>query len=181
MRARARCGPRGTRHGSGKFGEVWRTRPWAQHRHKGAEGNGSRQGDLAVTQSYSGEQSRITEGRQGENKGRIGLVTSREGSRTLERGRGHYKSLGRRRWSSGCTGRRSVSMDQVKQRGWGANQRVSRVAGEEAELTEAIDTTEVRRRPQNGRRTTMELHVCTHSARESEGVRLRAQLSEESE
>jgi hypothetical protein len=34
--------------------------------------------------------------------------------------------------------------------GLGANQRVSRIAGEEAELTEATDAADAQRRPQNG-------------------------------
>jgi hypothetical protein len=53
----------------------------------------------------------------------------------------------------------------------GANQRVSRVAGEEAKLTEATNVTEARRRARNGRRTTTELHRCVCGARErSDGV-----------
>jgi hypothetical protein len=55
--------------------------------------------------------------------------------------------------------------------GRGANQRVSRVAGEEAELTGATDVIGAQRRPCNGRRTTAALHGCARSARErSEGV-----------
>jgi hypothetical protein len=45
---------------------------------------------------------------------------------------------------------------------------VSRVAREEAELTEATNEAEARRRPRNGRRTTVELHGCVRSARERE-------------
>ena len=65
--------------------------------------------------------------------------------------------------------------------GLGANQRVSCVVGEGAELTKAIDEADTRRRPRNERRTTTELHGRARRARESEGVRLRAQLSEGSE
>jgi hypothetical protein len=46
---------------------------------------------------------------------------------------------------------------------------VSRVAGEEAELIEATDAAQARRRPQNGRRTTTKLHGCACSAREVQG------------
>jgi hypothetical protein len=42
--------------------------------------------------------------------------------------------------------------------GLGANQRMSRIAGEEAELTEATDVADARRRPRNGRRIRAELH-----------------------
>jgi hypothetical protein len=59
--------------------------------------------------------------------------------------------------------------------GMGANQRVSRVAGEEAELTGTMDTTGARRRPRNGRRTMTVLHGCTRGAIERcEGVCLGA-------
>jgi hypothetical protein len=56
---------------------------------------------------------------------------------------------------------------------------VSRVDGDEAELTETTDATETRRRPQNEQRTTVELHGCARGARER-GARgsARAQLSE---
>jgi hypothetical protein len=55
--------------------------------------------------------------------------------------------------------------------GLGANQRVSHLASEEVKLTEATDATEARRWPQNGRRTTAELHGRARGARErSEGV-----------
>jgi hypothetical protein len=123
---------------------------------------------------------------RGQTRGKLGdirLVTSREGPGTLERRRGHCESLGRRWRSSGYTRRRPVSTDQAKQRGWGANQRVSRVADEEVELTEATDEVEARRRPKSGQRTTAELHGRAQSEREreSEVVRLRAQLSGGSE
>jgi hypothetical protein len=52
-------------------------------------------------------------------------------------------------------------------------QRVSRVADEEAELTEATDMTKARQRPRNERRTTMELHGHARSARERERERVR--------
>jgi hypothetical protein len=53
--------------------------------------------------------------------------------------------------------------------GLGANQRVSHVADEEAELTEATDATEARRWPQNGRWITIKVHGYTHRARERRG------------
>ena len=65
--------------------------------------------------------------------------------------------------------------------GLGANQRVSHVAGEDVELTEATDAADARRRPRNRRRITTELHERACKARESKGVRMRAQLSEGSE
>jgi hypothetical protein len=49
------------------------------------EGGGSRRGDSVAAQPYSGEQSHTTDGRQEENRVGIRLVTSREGSGTLER------------------------------------------------------------------------------------------------
>jgi hypothetical protein len=59
--------------------------------------------------------------------------------------------------------------------GLGANQRVSRVPGEDAKLTKVTDMAEARRW------TTAELHGCARSARESEGVWPRVQLSKGSE
>jgi hypothetical protein len=55
-----------------------------------------------MAQHYSSKQSRMTDGNQGKNLGRSGLLTSREDSGTLERRQGHNKGLGRRRWLSGC-------------------------------------------------------------------------------
>jgi hypothetical protein len=62
--------------------------------------------------------------------------------------------------------------------GLGANQRVPRVAGEEAELTEATDEADARRWPQIGQRIT---GARSEREGESEGVSLRVQLSEGSE
>jgi hypothetical protein len=48
---------------------------------------------------------------------------------------------------------------------------VSRDAGDQAKLTEATNATKARRRPRNGRRTTVELHGCACGVRErSDGV-----------
>jgi hypothetical protein len=55
----------------------------------------------------------------------------------------------------------------------GANQRVSRVAGEEAQLTEGTDVVEAQWQPWNERRTTAKLHGCVRSARERERERER--------
>jgi hypothetical protein len=52
--------------------------------------------------------------------------------------------------------------------GLGANQRVSRVAGEGAELTEASDAADARRRPQNDGGASSELHGRVRRARERE-------------
>jgi hypothetical protein len=60
--------------------------------------------------------------------------------------------------------------------GLGANQEVSHVAGEGAELTEAMGAIETQQQPQNGRRT-MTNFVGARTEREDEGARLRAQLS----
>jgi hypothetical protein len=88
----------------------------------------------------------------------------------------------RRRWGSGCATKAPVSGDQANPRGKRANQRVSRVADSEAELTEATDGTRARGRPQNGRRSTVgggrALWPRAQSEREGEAVRLRAQVSE---
>jgi hypothetical protein len=79
-------------------------------------------------------------------------------------------------------GEESGEHEQREIEGLGANQRVPCVAGEEAELTRAMDTTRARRRPWNGRQTTMVLHGCALSAREGcEGVYCGALLSEGSE
>jgi hypothetical protein len=60
-----------------------------------------------------------------------------------------------------------------------ANQRVSRVVGEEAELTGAMDATEVQWQPRNRRWRTAVLHGCARGARERcEGVWWEAQQSE---
>jgi hypothetical protein len=50
----------------------------------------------------------------------------------------------------------------------GANQEVSRVAGEGAELTEATDAAVARRQPQNGDEPSAEFHGCVRRARERE-------------
>jgi hypothetical protein len=75
-----------------------------------------------------------------------------------------------------------VSGDRANQRGKQANQRVSRVADSEAELTDATDGTRTRRRSWNGRQSTVgsggALWPRAQSEREGEGVRLRAQVSE---
>jgi hypothetical protein len=79
-------------------------------------------------------------------------------------------------------GEKSGEREQREIEVLGANQRVSCVAGEEAELTGAMDTTGARRRPRNGRQTTTVLHGCVRSARERcEGVNWGVLLSEGSE
>jgi hypothetical protein len=70
-----------------------------------------------MAQHYSGEQSRMTEGTQGKNMGRSGLLTSREDSGTLERWQGHDKGLDRRRRLSGGARETLVSMGRGNQRG----------------------------------------------------------------
>jgi hypothetical protein len=88
------------------------------------------------------------------------LVTSRDGSGVLEQRRGHSEDLGRWRRRHSYAVRSPVSANKGK-RGLGANERVSRVAREEAELTGAMDVTGARRQW-----TTAVLHGCAHSARE---------------
>jgi hypothetical protein len=74
-----------------------------------------------------------------------------------------------------------MSVEGEKQRGDGANRGVSRVAGDEAELTEATDMMRARRRPQNRHETTANdggaswVHV--QSEGEGKDARLGAQLS----
>jgi hypothetical protein len=63
----------------------------------------------------------------------------------------------------------------------GANRKVSRVAGEGAELTKATDRADARRWPRKNGGSSAELHGRARRARESEGVQLRAQLGEGSE
>jgi hypothetical protein len=93
------------------------------------------------------------------------------------------------RWSFGSTAaglrlrkKCSVERGPSKPEEERANQRVSRVADSEAELTEATDGARARRRSQNGRRSTVggggALWSRALSEREGERVRLRAQVSE---
>jgi hypothetical protein len=64
-----------------------------------------------------------------------------------------------------------------KTEGLGAIQRVSRAAGEDAELTEATDATDARQRLWNNDGS-WQSSTGARVERESEGVRLRAQLGE---
>jgi hypothetical protein len=82
-----------------------------------------------------------------------GLLTSSTDSGALERQRGRRETSGQWRRAIGCTERTPVSVDRANQRSWGANRAVSWVAGDKAELTEAMNTAGARRRPQNGRET----------------------------
>jgi hypothetical protein len=72
------------------------------------------------------------------------LLTSSGDYRALEQWRGRREASGRRWQGFGYTGRTPVSADRAKQRGLGANQRVSRVAGKEVELIEATDAADAR-------------------------------------
>jgi hypothetical protein len=56
----------------------------------------------------------------------------------------------------------------------GANRKVSRIAGEGAELTEATDVTYTRRRPRNGGGPSAGFHRHVRRARERERERERA-------
>lgn len=94
--------------------------------------------------NHSDEQLREQQGSTCEIKGMGELLTSRGNSRALEQRQGHRDALGRRRQGFGCTVRMPVSADQGETEGLGANQRVSRVAGKEVELTEATDATDAR-------------------------------------
>jgi hypothetical protein len=69
-----------------------------------------------VAQHYSGEQSHMTEGNQGKNRGGAGLLISREDSGTLERRQGHDKGLGQRRRLSGYSWEAPVSTGRGNQR-----------------------------------------------------------------
>jgi hypothetical protein len=112
------------------------------------EGGGPRQGGLAAAQVYSGEQSRTTEGRQGENRGGVGWLPREKALGPLNGYRGTTRS-----WVDG--GGAAAMWRKTGERGWretegeGANRGVSRVADIEADLTEAINTVRTRRRPQN--------------------------------
>jgi hypothetical protein len=81
------------------------------------EGGSSQRVGSAVAQHYSGEQSHMTEGNQGENRGGVGLLTSREDSGTLERWQGHDKGLGQRQCLFGCAWEASMSMGRGNQKG----------------------------------------------------------------
>jgi hypothetical protein len=70
-----------------------------------------------VAQHYSGEQSRMTEGNQGGNRGGARLLTSREDSGTLEWRQGHDKGLGHRWRLSGCAWEAPASMGRGNLRG----------------------------------------------------------------
>jgi hypothetical protein len=69
-----------------------------------------------AAQHYSGEQSRMTEGNQGKNRGGAGLLTSREDSGTLEQRQGHDEGLGRRQRLSGYAREAPVSTGRGNQR-----------------------------------------------------------------
>jgi hypothetical protein len=69
--------------------------------------------------NHSGERLRGQQGITQEIKGVGELLTSRGDSGALEQRWGHMEAFGRRQRSSGCTGRRPVSVDWAKQRGWG--------------------------------------------------------------
>jgi hypothetical protein len=100
--------------GSGKCGEHG-------HGHntttRALEGGGPWRGGLATAQLYSGEQSHTIEGRQGENMGRVRLVTLREGSGTLERRSRHGGVSGRRQRSCCAVKNGLVNMDREEYRG----------------------------------------------------------------
>jgi hypothetical protein len=65
-------------------------------------------------------------------------------------------------------GEKSGERESREIEGLGANQRVSRVAGEEVELTGEMDTIRARR-PWNGQRRMAVLHGCARGARGSAG------------
>jgi hypothetical protein len=57
-----------------------------------------------------------------------------------------------------------VSVNRANQKGLGANRKMSHVAGEEAELTEAAGAAKTQRRPQNGRQNSLGVRRCEVSA-----------------
>jgi hypothetical protein len=58
-------GPHGAGKGSRRFKGTWRTRAWAQHRHRALVGGSPQRGGSVATRLYSDEQSRTTEYKQG--------------------------------------------------------------------------------------------------------------------
>jgi hypothetical protein len=115
IRWRQGCGRTGALGAPGMAQEDSRNCGEYDHGHstgtRALEGGGPRRGGLAAAQLYSGEQSRTNKGRQGENRGRVRLVTSREGSGTLERRPRHERVLGQRRRSCYSAEKGPVSVD----------------------------------------------------------------------
>jgi hypothetical protein len=157
LRQRRGCGhaegpeaPRRSQRGSGECGEH-------DHGHntgtRALEGGGSRLGGGAVLLWGAIAHNR---GQARENRGGGRLVTSREGSGTLERRREHDEASGRWRRSCCSAKRRAGERGLRKIEGEGANRGVSWVASDEAKLTEATDTARARRRPQNEHETTVD-------------------------
>jgi hypothetical protein len=91
------------------------------------------------TGGYSNKQSCTTKGIPGEIRGGVRSVTLREGLRTHERRPGHDEDTGRRRRSCGGA-ERTGERGSRETEGEGAKRGVSLVAGDEAKLTDATDT-----------------------------------------
>jgi hypothetical protein len=96
------------------------------------------------TREHSGEQSRVTKCKTGENRGGVRSVTLSGGSGTLERRPGHGEGWVDGDGASTTRGEHS-ERGSGELEGLGANRRVSHTADEEAELTEATDTERARR------------------------------------
>jgi hypothetical protein len=87
--ARGLGAPGRARGGLGECGD----RDRGHNNYTGAlEGGGPRQGGLAAAQVYSGEQSRTTKGRQGENRGGVGWLPREKALGPLNGYRGTTRS-----------------------------------------------------------------------------------------
>jgi hypothetical protein len=117
-----------------------RTQSWARHQREGTRGRRTRRRGLAPASNHARDMA---------TNGEIGARGVSPGEETLE----CLSNDG----TQGCLGSTAVGLrlhgENVGEHGLGeieglgANQRVSRVAGKGAELTEALDAVDARRRP----------------------------------
>jgi hypothetical protein len=109
------------------MGKTGRTLWWGQVSRKWGEAAGRQRESPRRTREHSGEQSRASKCKTGENKGGVRMVTMRGGSGTLERRPGHGEDAGRWRRNYGGVRKALVSMDQANQRGRGRTKQCPRL------------------------------------------------------
>jgi hypothetical protein len=118
---------------------------------------GHQRAQTATARTCSGKQSREGQGNKQGNKG-MGDSSPREETLEYWSNAGDAGCLGSMasglRLHGGNDGERGLG----KTKRLGANQKVSRVVGEGAELTKATDVADARQRPHNGGESLVELH-----------------------